>query len=125
MSVPACLSAPQGRSSNNVIEGNRIGTDTTGTTALANASGVAIQAGTLNTVGGTTSSAQNLISGNAGAGVDIITIFSPATAGNVVEGNLIGTDATGGTKLPNDGAGVSITGAENNTVGGTVAGCGM
>ena len=66
----------------NVVEGNYIGTDVTGTVALANAlAGVAITASTIpasnNTIGGTTPAARNVISGNSqsngsGVGVQIL-----------------------------------------------------
>ena len=45
-----------------------------------------------NTVGGTTAAARNVISGNLHEGV---LIGFAGTANNVVEGNFIGTDATG------------------------------
>ena len=57
----------------------------------------------------------------AGAGVFLdATGFGPASS-NVVEGNFIGTDATGRAALGNPGDGVDIA-ASGNTVGGTVAG---
>src|SRR5262249_35092438 len=69
----------------NLIEGNYIGTDTTGTAAIGNGaggSGVLLDNSTNNTVGGTIAAARNVISGNAGNGVDI---FNPETSGNLVE----------------------------------------
>ena len=71
--------------------GNFIGTDVSGTYAVANAEGVKIALAPGNTIGGSVAGAGNLISGNA-TGVDI---FNPAATGNVVFGNLIGTDSTG------------------------------
>ncbi len=102
----------------NLVEGNLIGTDITGTVALGNqpSGGVLIESGASgNTIGGTTASARNVISGNSGAGVSI------AATSNLVEGNYIGTTASGTAALGNVNWGVLITGA-NNTVGGTVAG---
>ena len=53
----------------NVIEGNLIGTDVTGTLALGNLyQGVFIDGSPLNTIGGTTARARNVISGNGGEG---------------------------------------------------------
>ena len=53
-----------------VVEGNYIGTDATGTIALGNGdSGIDIQGTPLNTIGGTTPRAGNLISAN-GTGSD-------------------------------------------------------
>ena len=86
--------------SDNLVLGNFIGTDATGTKALAGGTdslGILIAAGaTNNTVGGTTATAGNLISGNAGSGVQIGALADQSpTSGNVVAGNDIGTDVTG------------------------------
>jgi hypothetical protein len=119
----------------NVVEGNLIGTDATGTTTrdangqpLGNVNdGVAISAGASdNTIGGTTAGAANLISGNMDDGV---AITDGGTMGNLVAGNLIGTDITGttaydanGKPLGNSYDGVYIaSGASANTIGGTTA----
>lgn len=95
----------------NVIEGNFIGTDVTGTVALANGTGVATQSSS-NTIGGTTAAARNIISGN---------LFAVTLGGsdNVVQGNFIGTDVMG-TKTLSNFISVSIAGG-NNTIGGTTA----
>ena len=85
------------RSSNNVIQGNFIGTNAAGTNTIPSGSnGVEIppSSNTNNLIGGTTAGAGNLISGNATG----ILIESP---GNTVQGNLIGTDITGTKKVPN------------------------
>ena len=101
----------------NVIEGNFVGTDVTGTAGLGNDShGVNIPVGSSNTVGGTTPGARNVISGNMAQGVKIGGSF------NLVRGNLIGTDASGTLDLGNSGSGVFISGASGNIIGGTVAG---
>jgi parallel beta-helix repeat protein len=108
-------------SSNNLVEGNRIGTDVTGLKAIGNdLNGIGIWGGsTGNTIGGPAAGAGNLISGNGlnyGGG---IAISDPGTSGNVMQGNLIGTDATGRSPLGNLGDGIGITGgASNNTIGG-------
>ncbi len=101
----------------NVVEGNRIGTGLTGTTAIPNQDGILIEQGASNnTIGGMASGASNLISGNT---VDGILITGTGTNDNVVEGNLIGTIAGGTAALANAGDGVLITsGAQDNRVGG-------
>jgi hypothetical protein len=109
----------------NVVEGNFIGTDITGTVALANANaGVTIAGGaTDNTIGGTANGLGNLISGNGGplASYPGVAITGAGTTGNVLAGNLIGTDITGNHPLGNAGGGVVISnGASNNAIGGTV-----
>jgi parallel beta-helix repeat protein len=105
--------------SGNTVKGNYIGTDASGTGAVPNGMGVLIHAGAEdNTVGGTTAGERNVISGN-GRGV-WITDFP--TRDNTVKGNYIGTDAAGTSDLGNSRAGVELTGAVDNTVGGTTAG---
>ena len=102
----------------NVVAGNFIGTNPSGTAAIANAySGVGIfSAATNNTIGGTASGAGNLISGNTNQG---IYIANAGTNGNVVLGNLVGTNATATGAIANGYAGVEIGGgAQNNIVGG-------
>ncbi|MGD8441266.1 MAG: FG-GAP-like repeat-containing protein, partial [Holophagae bacterium] len=74
------------------IQGNFIGTDVTGTVAVGNLIGVAIASGDGCTVGGAVAGAGNVVSGND-YGVSI------STSNNIVQGNLIGTDATGTSAL--------------------------
>jgi titin len=113
----------------NVVQGNFLGTDITGTYAVPNhLQGVLLGktsiAGpiTNNLVGGTEPGAGNLIAGNLGEGVRI---QDDQTSGNLVQGNLIGTNVTGYVALPNGSQGVLILqGAFANTVGGTDPGAG-
>ncbi|HEV3343584.1 MAG TPA: hypothetical protein VG125_24645, partial [Pirellulales bacterium] len=117
---------------NNLVEGNYVGTDATGTNPLANAfGGVNIYGSAANnTIGGTAAGAGNVISANTLNGVSI---RDPGSAGNLVEGNFIGTDKTGETIVGTDGtsslgngvAGIEIgNGATSNTIGGTTSGAG-
>jgi len=99
------------------IEGNYIGTDVTGTKAIANRGGISIE-GTNITVGGTSAAARNIISGNTGSGVSTATPNGP---GEFVEGNYIGTDVTGTKAVPNS---VGIQAAGPVTIGGTASGAG-
>jgi hypothetical protein len=102
----------------NVIEGNYIGTETTGTVAAANIqSGVHILSSNNNRIGGLTTAARNVISGNGVNGVDM----SSGATGNVVQGNYIGLSWTGDFKVPNINTGVSIFSAPNNMIGGATA----
>ena len=91
-------------SQNNVIEGNFIGTDPTGTVARPNGGGgVFLENGpSNNTIGGTTPAARNLISGNSFIGVTV------QGDTNIVQGNLIGTDITGTLALGNSSRGVNV-----------------
>lgn len=103
-----------------LVQGNYIGTDVNGTTALPNSSdGVFItDSATDNTIGGTAVGAGNLISGNTNNGV-----YIKEAAGNFVRGNFIGTDVDGTGSLANGDDGVLTEGA-SNTVGGTEDGAG-
>ena len=117
----------QRTSSNNVVQGNFIGTNLAGTTALPNArSGMIIFDGaTNNTVGGTASGAANVISGNATQGIFIGGTGTPGssgtgtgTASNVVQGNLIGTNFSGTAAIGNSN-GIIVFNSPNNTIGGS------
>src|SRR5262249_21649563 len=79
-----------------LVQGNYIGTNASGTTAVGNGIGVLVQNASNNTVGGTADGAGNLISGNLSA-----LVLTNGANGNRVQGNLIGTDATGTQPLGN------------------------
>ena len=106
-----------GDSNMNVIQGNLIGTDMGGVSALPNQFGVMISgASSHNEVGGSSNSERNVISGNSIAGV----LLFYESAHNQIAGNLIGTDVTG-TQAVGNGAGVSILGTDN-VIGGIASG---
>src|SRR5262249_41801314 len=80
----------------NTVAGNLIGTDATGAVALGNGQiGLTIQDSSSNTVGGTTTSARNVIAASGLEGLDILQDAGGTSTQNIVAGNLIGTDATG------------------------------
>jgi uncharacterized repeat protein (TIGR01451 family)/CSLREA domain-containing protein len=107
----------------NSVQGNFIGTKANGTQALGNTTnGVHIGLGDVasgNIVGGTTPGAGNVISGNSSNGV---LIQRAGSTNNLIQGNFIGTDVNGTTALGNGVAGVNVTGATNNTIGGVIPG---
>jgi titin len=118
--------------STNLVQGNFIGTDVTGTIAVANLYGVELEGGaTSNEIGGTIAdgdvdpntglalaSSRNLISGNTQYGVGML---DSRTSLNRVEGNYIGTKVNGTEALAN-GTGVMLyNGANGNIIGGTFA----
>ena len=81
----------------NRIEGNRIGTNPQGDAAIPNGGGVGISLGARgNMVGGTSSAARNVISGNLGGAVGISLADE-----NAVVGNYLGTDASGTGRVGN------------------------
>ena len=90
----------------NKVQHNLIGTNLTGTAAFPNNVGIGIFGGaTSNTIGGSTASTGNVISGNNFQGV---TISGTGTKSNTVAGNFIGTNNAGTAALPNTAAGISI-----------------
>ena len=104
----------------NLLEGNLIGTDYTGTIRLGNAIGVYIGNGaTYNTIGGTATGSGDVIAANG----DGVLITGSGTSNNVVEGELIGTNAEIQTGLGNTNDGVLIDdGASSNLItGGYIA----
>jgi titin len=96
------------------MQGNYIGINSAGTSDLGNYYGVFDQ-GSNNTIGGTTTAACNIISGNNNDGVYL------GGSGESVRGNYIGTNATGTGKLGNSSNGIEVAGT-NNTIGGTTSG---
>ena len=107
------LSSPGGLSTGNLIAGNLIGSAATGLTPIQNTDGVILNADTTNnTIGGQTAAARNLIAAN----ITGLRIQGDSTTGNVVQGNYIGTDASGNAKLANL-TGVLIS-APGNLIGG-------
>ncbi len=106
---------------NHVVQGNYIGTDRTGMIDLGNTyDGILLNNVDNITIGGSPAAARNIISGNGDDGIGIVS----GSSGSLVQGNYIGTDATGTAALGNDGYGMEIDGAPGNTIGGTAAGAG-
>ncbi|HYE17452.1 MAG TPA: Calx-beta domain-containing protein [Tepidisphaeraceae bacterium] len=100
-------------STGNVVQGNLVGVNVTGTAALPNRLwGIEIQSAS-NTIGGTLGSQRNVFSGNGQSGVVFYTLGSTK---NTVAGNYIGTDITGTVAIPNAYQGIAATGATGNSV---------
>jgi parallel beta-helix repeat protein len=90
----------------NTLQGNLIGTDVTGLLAVGNGNeGVLVDSATNTLIGGATADLGNVLSGN---NADGITFTNDAGAGNVLEGNFIGTDVTGLAPLGNVAHGVNL-----------------
>ena len=99
--------------SGNLVQGNFIGLDATGTAPLGNGDrGVSVN-GSSNTVGGPTAAARNVISGN-NRGVQF------HGSGHVLQGNFVGTDVSGSVAIPNLNEGVNLDGAMGVLIGGVV-----
>jgi trimeric autotransporter adhesin len=99
----------------NRVQGNLIGTDAAGSAGLGNTTGIRVESGTQNRIGGIASSAPNVISASVNHGIEIV---APATT-STVSGNRIGTNPAGTAALAN-GTGVRIAGGSTqNVIGGT------
>jgi len=109
-----------GTTGNQVI-GNFVGSNISGEASLANNHGVVIGLDATDTqVGGAGAGEGNLISGNANLGIWVSLTGVP---GSQILGNLIGTDISGMTAVPNY-YGILIDGSTDNQVGGAGAGAG-
>ena len=103
---------------NNLILGNKVGTNVSGDASVGNSGwGVHVLFADLTTIGGSGSSARNLISGNGTGGV-----LLAAPHGTTLHGNSIGVDITGTASIPNLGPGISADNAGLTSIGGSAAG---
>jgi hypothetical protein len=95
------------------IAGNIVGPDINGTGALSNgAQGIAFFSGSNNTIG-----PGNVVSDNSFG----VALSGSATFSNTIKGNMIGTDLTGTTGVPNSADGVNLqSSTHDNLVGGSV-----
>jgi parallel beta-helix repeat protein len=106
----------------NHVQGNLLGTNAAGAASLTGTDsfGVFINNGaSSNIIGGTSTGARNVISGNVNTGV-----YLRDTSLNQIQGNYIGINAAGTAARGNGGTGVSLDNSSNNTIGGTTAGAG-
>ncbi len=120
-----------GYGANSQVQGNYIGTDVTGSVALGSgtsntlqARGILITYGSNILIGGTAPGAGNVISGNLGNGIGSMSALSPIPTGDTIQGNLVGTDATGTKALGNGQDGIYVSSPTGVLIGGTGAGAG-
>lgn len=103
----------------NIVIGNRLGTDFSGTLAIPNDDG-GLRAGfngaSFNRIGGTEPGEGNLISGNDNG----VSVTGSNATGNLVLGNLIGTDASGLNGLGNEQEGLDISAGETIAEGNVI-----
>ena len=101
-------------SSGNIIQGNYIGTDVTGTIAMGTYNGIGISnTATGNIIGGTATGAGNTIAFNDGRGISVLSSGSNTILGNNIYSNAsLGIDLNNDDVTTNDGGDVD-TGANN------------
>jgi hypothetical protein len=127
--IASTLTAPgiEVRSHDNVIEGNRVGTDVTGALAMPNQGGGILVTGDRNWIGGEFDGQANLVSGNADYGIRLAGRSfdrpdrSTSADDNVVVGNLVGTDVSGSGPLGNEAEGIGVALGNDNTIGAAAA----
>ena len=102
---------------NQIIQGNQIGTDASGTVAIPNTYGIvdSHSSGGGHVIGGIGPANRNVISGNNKSGIHL------QSNGNTIQGNFIGTNGAGTAALGNGGTGIGVY-ADNNVIGGPGAG---
>jgi CSLREA domain-containing protein len=110
-----------GAAAGSLVADNVIGTDALGTTGIGSPVGILVFESPNNTI------RDNVISGSSSASYYAVGIFGGPSGpsvitGNRVEGNLIGTDASGTTPLGNAGDGVVLNGVSGSRIGGIAPG---
>ncbi len=110
------------QSNGNTVEGSFIGTDPSGTLQHGNnGAGVYIEDASNNLIGGATPPARNLISGNGfNQFVDAGVVVGFNANNNRIQGNYIGTDASGMAALLNFGSGIVLSGANHGNLIGDI-----
>lgn len=116
----------------NLVEGNFVGLDPSGLVKLGGGDGVSVFGGSDNTIGGAAPASRNVIAAVAGYNIRLDGGPSGLDGRNLVQGNYIGTDASG-TALPAEGAfsgtgpsfiGIAVLATAGNTIGGATPGAG-
>ena len=104
-----------------VVQGNFIGTDVSGTQAIANGdAGIHLRSSD-NLIGGENVADRNLLSGNQNRGLTTFSFSGEVLSGNRFENNYIGTDSSGLIGLANFGAtGVQLYNSDSAIVIGNV-----
>ena len=118
-SIPLGGTTPPTGGSNS-IQGNLIGLDKTGTTALGNQDGIFIFNARATLIGGAADGARNVISGNGLPAMFGYGIYLSNADGTIIKGNSIGTDITGLLGRGNGSLGILLV-AANTQIGGRTA----
>ncbi len=106
-----------GTGDGNIVAGNYLGTDLTGTTALLGSNGIYIYGAFTNTIIGTNGDnvndtvEYNIISGHTGDGIRI-----NSTGTSIIAGNVIGIASDWLTPLGNQNRGIYLESASSNTI---------
>ncbi len=109
-------------SNNNTIEGNFIGSDTTGMLPMPNFTGITIASSAVgNLIGGSSVCARNLLGGNYGEDYVISGVVLINGTNTTVQGNTVGLTAAGSSFLMIDATlGINMLGDSGTTIQGNV-----
>lgn len=104
------------QASGNLIIGNWVGVDSTGTYSIRNFdAGIGLYAPN-NVIGGDTPGERNVISGNRNTGINIC--CDSRANGNLIQGNYIGSNAAGTAGMSNIQVGVYVIAVADTTIAG-------
>ncbi len=123
--VVANFKGKEGRAYGNVIRGNYVGLNASGTESVANGQDGILINGPSTRIGDTAPDGGNVISGNGESGIVIVSPqdVEPADS-NAVVNNIVGLTADGSAPLPNRLSGIVIEESSHNVVGGDSANAG-
>jgi parallel beta-helix repeat protein len=102
------------KTSSNIITGNLVGSNATGTLSVPNGDGIMLNETNYNTIGGSTSNERNILSGNTNSGI----MLNNLCRHNEIKGNYIGTDISGMQTLSNYTGVLMQSQSNSNTIGG-------
>jgi hypothetical protein len=109
----------------NIIEGNHLGLDCSGSTAGNTSAGILVVDAPGTKIGGTAGPlSRNVASSNGIDGIAVLELSPGSSAGTTIEGNFAGTDPSGTVGFGNGGTGIFLDSADSLSVGGTAPGAG-
>ena len=114
---PGLFITNAGATGNRVIN-NYIGTNVGGSAAFPNTKGIVIDNAPGNIIGGVTTAEGNVVSGNAGFGIEI---RNAGATGNRIAENFIGTDYTGTSNIGNGSYGIVLNASLDSVIDNTIA----
>ena len=110
--------------SNMLVQGNYLGVNAAGTALLGSlASGIDIEQGTGNSIGGAAPGAGNVINAT-NIGISVGGVCANCLFDTTIQGNLIGTDATGTVAFNALFNAIQVAASASTTIGGSTAGAG-
>ena len=105
--------------SGNIVRGNYVGLNASGAAAIGNTPfGISVFNSQSNVIGGSGPGEGNVVSASSSINIGL----QGSANNNTLQGNLVGTDATGSDAVGTNQSGIYLIGSSNNLIGGTSAG---